>query len=85
MRKPKVRKAVVWVLLIEHRYGIDMYACARKDRAHARLADFVARWWAREMPSGLPMPKDPDERIRAYFEHMDGRESYILGKVEVEP
>lgn len=73
----------VWVLVIEHRHGFDVFVHRTQEGARQRLLAFVLEWWDREM-DGAPQPDSPDLAIDMYFEEND-REFYSLDDCVVAP
>lgn len=70
----------LWLLIIEHRHGIDGSIHRTKDDAESNLLAWVEQFWHQDGPNG-DMPDLPDEAIKAYFDFAD--ESYMLSEVEV--
>lgn len=70
----------VYVLVIEHRHGEDLYVCRTTRGARKRLDAYVREWWDYEMGS-FSMPATESERIEEYFLEMSeqrGREFYRI-------
>jgi hypothetical protein len=77
--------ANVYVLVIEHRHGDDLYVCRTQRSARTRLDEYVREWWDHEMPD-RKMPKKRQERILEYFAEMSDRqekEFYTISESEL--
>lgn len=70
-----------WVLVINHRHGIDITVHWLKESAEAKLFAWVEEYWTADGPEG-DMPDDPEEAIKAYFDFAD--ESFDLGHAVIE-
>jgi len=78
--EPPARK--VWVLIVEHEYGVYVWASSTRERAEAKLFEHVKASW----DSKEPLPRKPKEAIDRYFhEERGGREAYRLIDTEVLP
>ena len=40
----------IWIAVIEHRHGQNVYAAKTKQKLLDQLYDYVKRWWESEMP-----------------------------------
>jgi hypothetical protein len=77
--------ANVYVLVIEHRHGDDLYVCRTERSACRRLDEYVREWWDHEMPD-RQMPKRRSERIDEYFKEMGElrlKEFYTISESEL--
>jgi len=74
--------ANVYVLLINHSHGSDMFACETASVALSNLFSYVSEWWESEFPDD-GMPGAPDEAINEYFERLEMRESYEIAELEI--
>lgn len=59
----------VYVLVVNHRHGDNVYACSTKEKAYATLYAYVQRWWDYEEFGG-DCP-ELNEAINTYFESVD--------------
>ena len=73
--------ATLHIPRISTRHGEDIVAAFESpDDAHAAVVAYCTEWWGdaeRESDDPLPLPADPDEIIRTYFELME-EESYEI-------
>lgn len=65
----------VVVLVIDHRHGVDATVHLDRAAAEAALYDYVQFWWADEID--VPMPEDPSDCIKEYFETVDTEHASI--------
>jgi hypothetical protein len=61
--KPTVQR--VHLLTIEHRHGMDHWACDTAETAKTNLDNYVCQWWDEEM--NYSAPETAQERIDQYF------------------
>jgi hypothetical protein len=83
--RPASQPADVYVLVIQHRHGEDMYVCRTERSARRRLDEYVREWWDHEMPD-RQMPKGRSERIDEYFREMGElrvKEFYMISEAEL--
>jgi hypothetical protein len=79
---------LVWVLVISHRHGDNMYVHETPEGAKASLVEYVHEWWGEcsgrwgEEPE--KMPHDDEEAVQAYFDKV-GDEYYSLEQAAVMP
>jgi hypothetical protein len=69
----------IWILILDHHNGRNVYAAATYDRAYSRLDEYVLEWWHStrgaiatehmEPPPGDPTSMTPEERIDAFFDY----------------
>lgn len=77
--------ANVYVLVIEHRHGDNLYVCRTWRSARTRLDEYVREWWDHEMPDRT-MPRKQEQRILQYFAEMSdrlGKEFYTISESEL--
>lgn len=75
----------VWVTLVEHRYGTDILGVFKtRERAYARLEEWVDDNWDSEIGDTIPKPSDRQEKIHAYFDHLSD-EGAIVEEAEFDP
>lgn len=79
----------VWVLIIEHRHGSNIYVNKTKDGAAGELFSYVSEWWDEVRGRGRwgvndpgDIPADRDEAIETYFEVVSD-EFYTLEQCHV--
>lgn len=75
--------AKVFVVAIDHKYGMDSSVFITRAAAEHYLFGYVAEWWDKDGPKGEAMPTDQAEAIDRYFHHDDSRDSYTLNECEV--
>ena len=70
----KARTVPVWIAVIAHRHGSDVYVAGTEKELNDKVYAYVAEWWATELdiedPSIGKFPADePDENkvIDSYF------------------
>jgi hypothetical protein len=61
----------VVVTVVSHRHGDNVYVNATEDGARQTLLAYVTEWWNEVEDQVGPMPADPAEAIRAYFDAND--------------
>jgi hypothetical protein len=74
-------KELVWVLVIEHKYGFNHYAAKTKEGVMETLAEYCKEWWDDINPSA-EIPLTIDEIIDVYFDNKYD-EYYTYDLVEV--
>jgi len=80
----------IWILTIEHDNDRDMYAFISREGARQGLFRFVDAWWDTECEDvKRPLNKDgsidEDLMIEQYFDHLEGREWYLIEEVTLSP
>ena len=74
----------VWVAVVSHKYGNNIYASKTHAGAMKQVYEYVEEWWTDIFGSESPIPKDSEEAVYAYFEHFeDMSESYEVDEIEV--
>ena len=74
-------------LTINHRFGVDTSVFGSLEALKHYLYDYVKHWWSSETENHK-MPKDKQEAIDAYFEHVGNKsesEWYDVGSSELDP
>jgi hypothetical protein len=66
----------VFVLVIEHRHGRNVYAAATRNLAKNLLFAYVEDWWSQECKGS--MPSRPGRAIKAYFDRVDDESWEII-------
>jgi hypothetical protein len=69
----------IYILVIEHEHGRDIYPCASDERAWQRLDEYVSEWWDDTRGRIASERVDPtagdlasmtrQERIETYFDY----------------
>lgn len=62
----------VYVGVIDHKHGTDIYAAKTQDGLYSQLAAFCREWWKNDGPEGEAPPSDR-ELVSAYFEYQSER------------
>ena len=61
----------VWIAVIEHRHGQNVYAAKTKKALVGQLYEYVVEWWAREIPDEeLPADLSKQAAVDRYFERV---------------
>ena len=63
----KKDRGEIYCLVIHHRQGMEIWPCESHQAAELQLQFYVQEWWAEEM-GAKPMPRDPKEAVKAYFQ-----------------
>jgi len=59
----------IWVLAIEHQYGMNVSVHSSKAKAEEELRRYVLEWWEQEMEPDDELPDlIMDDDIQFYFE-----------------
>ena len=59
----------VWVAVVEHRHGQNVYAAKTKKALVGQLYEYVAEWWASQIPDEeMPTDLPRKEVVDRYFE-----------------
>lgn len=74
--------SVVWVVVIDHRHGTDVYAAATEDAAWKVAAEYARESWAERFPE-TDAPADDREAVSQYFEDHNN-EWRIIERVTVQ-
>lgn len=62
--------SMVWILVIEHRYGFNHYASLTEEGMTDILYGYVEEWWE-ESTSEDEIPSNKNEAIDLYFETVE--------------
>ncbi len=61
----------IWIAVIEHRHGQNVYAARTKKKLVDELYDYVKQWWESEIPDEELPTKVPKRKVvDLYFEHV---------------
>lgn len=77
----------IYTLTINHKHGTDTVSFTKKRLLDKYLYAYVKNWWESEIPHKT-MPKDKEEAIKQYFEHVGDRsmsEYYSVDEGEIDP
>lgn len=69
--------AKVIVAIYTHRHGTDVRVFATSEGANVWRNDLADEWWERELGTGLPTDKTPDEIAAAYWSAMESRDEFF--------
>ncbi len=67
----------VWILIVDHHNGRDVYPCANYERAWEKLDAYVQEFWnssGGRIPPDPPTPGDPktmtqEQRIQTFYDY----------------
>ena len=71
----------VYVIVISHAFGNNVYASDTEYGAYEHVYGFVKDYWAEV--SSKKIPRNKDLAIKKYFEKMAASESYTIDEVTV--
>jgi len=75
----------IWIAVIEHRHGQNVYAARTKRNLVDQLYAYVKQWWESEIPDEeLPAKASKREAVDLYFEHVGHEWLETLSQVTVE-
>ena len=75
----------IWIAVIEHRHGQNVYAARTKRKLLDQLYDYVKQWWDSEIPDEeLPPKLSKKAAVDRYFEHVGHEWLETLTAVTVE-
>ena len=75
----------IWIAVIEHRHGQNVYAARTKRKLLDQLYDYVKQWWDSEIPDEeLPPKLSKKAVVDRYFEHVGHEWLETLTAVTVE-
>lgn len=86
----------IFVAIVVHEHGTEVWATSTLDGARNRLYRYVADWWDREVNAGKmpgdedwrPLPEDEQDAIDAYFDNEtefdSDPESYLIKQVTLD-
>jgi len=75
----------IWMAVVEHRHGQNVYAAKTKRKLVDQLYDYVKQWWESEIPDEeLPAKASKREVVDSYFEHVSHEWLETLSQVTVE-
>ena len=75
----------IWIAVVEHRHGQNVYAAKTKKGLVDQLYDYVKQWWESEIPDDeLPAKASRREIVDRYFERVSHEWLETLSQVTVE-
>lgn len=75
----------IWIAVVEHRHGQNVYAAKTKKKLMEQLYDYVKQWWESEIPDEeLPTKASRREIVDRYFERVCHEWLETLSQVTVE-
>ena len=61
----------IWIAVVEHRHGQNVYAARTKKKLVDQLYDYVKQWWESEIPDEeLPADLPKQQAVERYFEQV---------------
>ena len=61
----------IWIAVVEHRHGQNVYAARTKGKLLDELYDYVKQWWDSEIPDEeLPKRLSKRAAVDFYFERV---------------
>jgi len=74
----------IYVVVVSHRHGEDVYVALTEAECYERLAEYVLEWWQDEMPDPVPeLPDNNEELVRLYFERVPD-EWFVVQEAELD-
>ena len=75
----------IWIAVVEHRHGQNVYAAKTKRKLLDQLYAYVKQWWESEIPDEeLSAGLSKKEAVDRYFEHVGHEWLETLTAVTVE-
>jgi hypothetical protein len=75
----------IWIAVVEHRHGQNVYAAKTKKKLVDQLYDYVKQWWESEIPDEeLPANVSKKQVVDDYFERVSHEWLETLSQVTVE-
>ena len=75
----------IWIAVIEHRHGQNVYAARTKKKLMDQLYAYVKQWWESEIPNEELLKKLPHKAaVEQYFERVGHESLETLTSVTVE-
>lgn len=71
---------MVYVLTIDHKHGMDVWAFSSRDKLDAKLIAYVNEWFFDEI--GEPRPENDGDAILEYFDRAD--EFYSTHEIDID-
>jgi hypothetical protein len=79
----EIGKSSVFILVVEHHYGVDIWAHSTKEKAEASLEKYAMSWWDHEIDTDEPPPAGRENVIKRYFECVP-YETYRITKLQID-
>jgi hypothetical protein len=70
----------IFVGVIQHKHGDNVYAATTRDRLMKQIADYCREWWKSDGPDE-PMPEGDEDVVTQYFDwvaEIGGSEGYFI-------
>jgi hypothetical protein len=75
----------IWIAVVEHRHGQNVYAARTKGKLLDQIYAYVKQWWESEIPDEeLPADLPKKDAVDRYFEHVAHESLEALTAVTVE-
>ena len=75
----------IWIAVVEHRHGQNVYAARTKRKLLDQLYAYVKQWWESEIPDDeLPANVSHQDAVNRYFERVGHEWLETLTAVTVE-
>ena len=75
----------IWIAVVEHRHGQNVYGAKTKKKLVDQLYDYVKQWWESELPDEeLPANASKRQVVDDYFERVSHEWLETLSQVTVE-
>ena len=71
----KIINPPIYTLIIEHKFGVNLYLCDSEKAALEQLEGFVSHWYLTETEEDRPEKLTPED-IKKYFDRTE--ESYNI-------
>jgi len=85
--KPLNLELFVFVLVVEHEYGVDIWVHSTEEKAKESLEKYVLSWWSHEIDTmewiDEPPPVGREEVIKKYFECVP-HEAWRITKLNID-
>lgn len=77
--------AKVWIAVVEHRHGQNVYAAKTKRKLVDQLYEYVKQWWDSEIPQeSLPPKLSKQQVVNLYFERVGHEWLETLTQTEID-
>ena len=75
----------IWIAVVEHRHGQNVYGARTKKKLMDQLYDYGKQWWESEIPDEeLPAKASKREIVDRYFERVCHEWLETMSQVTVE-
>lgn len=77
--------AKVWIAVVEHRHGQNVYAAKTKRKLVDQLYEYVKQWWDSEIPQeSLPPQLSKQQAVNLYFDRVGHEWLETLTQTEID-